>query len=277
MTSRGEPPSVEQGTASRGTVVITGGASGIGRAVALLCGELGDSVAVLDRDADAARRVAAEATKGQGGAGVGLECDVARESSVRDAFRVIADTMAPIRGIVANAGIEENGPTHETSLVDWRRVLDANLDGTFLTCREGIRHGLAQKRLEAIVCVSSPAAFTGFAGGGNASYTASKGGISALVRSLALDYAAVGIRVNGLVPGATNTPLMSAQPVAAVGAQSRDSLAERAARVIPLGRMAHPTEIAQAAVWLLSDAASYVTGSHLFCDGGLSVKSANDF
>jgi NAD(P)-dependent dehydrogenase (short-subunit alcohol dehydrogenase family) len=119
-----------------------------------------------------------------------------------------------------------------------------------------------------VVCTSSPAAFVGHAGGGNAAYAASKGGISAMVRSLALDYAPYGIRVNAVVPGATDTPLLG---------DARDEIAERAREEIPLGRLAAPAEVAEAVLWLWSDAASYVTGSHLVVDGGLMAKSANTF
>jgi NAD(P)-dependent dehydrogenase (short-subunit alcohol dehydrogenase family) len=129
---------------------------------------------------------------------------------------------------------------------------------------------LAAGATGSVVCTSSPSAFVGFAGGGNAAYAASKGGISALVRSLALDYAAHGIRVNAVVPGATDTPLLTA------GAP-REQILERARKEIPLGRLGEPAEVAEAVVWLWSDAAGYVTGSHLVVDGGLMAKSANTF
>jgi NAD(P)-dependent dehydrogenase (short-subunit alcohol dehydrogenase family) len=127
---------------------------------------------------------------------------------------------------------------------------------------------LAAGRGGSVVCTSSPAAFVGFAGGGNAAYAASKGGISALVRSLALDYAPHGIRVNAVVPGATDTQLLGGD---------REQLIDRARREVPLGRLAAPAEVAEAVLWLWSDAASYVTGSHLVVDGGLMAKSANTF
>jgi len=104
---------------------------------------------------------------------------------------------------------------------------------------------------------------------GHVNYAASKGGVSALVRSLALDYAPHGIRVNAVVPGATDTGMLTAAP--------REELLERARHEIPLGRIADPSEVAEAVVWLWSDAASYVTGSHLVVDGGLLAKSANTF
>ena len=119
-----------------------------------------------------------------------------------------------------------------------------------------------------------PAAFVGFAGGGNSAYAASKGGVSAFVRSAAIDYASVGIRVNAVVPGATNTPMLLGTEDAHEGLRR---IRAAAAEQIPLGRVAEPSEVAAAVVWLLSDDASYVTGTQLVCDGGLMAKSANTF
>ncbi len=256
---------------------ITGGGSGIGRAVALLAAERGARVAVVDVDRDRAEQVAGEAA-GRGAAGaLGLGCDVGREGQLRQALERCERELGVADAVLANAGIEINAPAHELTLEQWQQVIDVNLTGTFLTARHGIAALLRSDRVGALVCTSSPAAFVGFAGGGNAAYAASKGGISALVRSLALDYAAHGIRVNAVVPGATATPLL----VTGVPADDRDAAwagLERDAREqVPLQRLARPEEIAQAVLWLLSDEASYVTGSHLVCDGGLLAKGANTF
>ena len=128
-----------------------------------------------------------------------------------------------------------------------------------------------------VVCTSSPSAFVGFAGGRNAAYAASKGGISAMVRSLALEYASAGIRVNGVVPGATDTPLLTVAAPVGQRIELRDRIVELAKQQVPLGRLGTPDEVANAVLWLWSDAASYVTGSHLVVDGGVLAKSANDF
>ena len=121
-----------------------------------------------------------------------------------------------------------------------------------------------------VVCTSSIAAFAGFAAGGAGAYSATKGGISSLVRCLAVDYASHGIRVNALVPGATETRLMwnNVQP------EQVHQMREQLSREIPLGRIANPEEPARAAIWLLSDDSSYVTGTQLVCDGGVLAKSA---
>jgi len=120
-----------------------------------------------------------------------------------------------------------------------------------------------------IVCVSSPLAVVATPGGSGA-YSASKGGVSALVRSLAVDYARRGIRVNALLPGPTETDLMWAT----VSAEEIDSTRELVAGEVPLGRLATPEEVARAAIWLLSDEASYVTGAQLPCDGGVLAKAS---
>ncbi len=259
------------------SVVVTGAGSGIGRAVVLACATRGASVAALDIDAVSARSVADEAAATGSPRAIGIECDVSVEASVRDSFAQAGESLGGFDGVCANAGVEINAALHEFGLEQWRRVLDVNLVGMFLTCREALRRLVEAGAPGSIVCTSSPSAFVGFAGGGNSAYAASKGGVSAFVRSAALDYAPHGIRINAVVPGATDTPML----VAGLDEESRDGELERirsaAKGQIPLGRLGRPDEIAAAVVWLLSDEASYVTGAHLVCDGGLLAKGANDF
>jgi NAD(P)-dependent dehydrogenase (short-subunit alcohol dehydrogenase family) len=253
--------------------LVTGAGSGIGRAVALHSAAAGSSVAVLDLDLEAAERVASEA-RALGGSATAIGCDVRDEAAVSDAFQQTVDMLGTPTRVHANAGIEVNRPVHEMSLADWQRTLEVNLTGAFLTCRAAVRDLLRAQTGGSIVCTSSPSAFVGFAGGGNSAYASSKGGITAFVRSMALEYAGVGIRVNAVIPGATDTPMLrptSDNPQAESDAQ----LLDLAASQIPLGRLARPGEIAEAVAWLFSDASSYVTGSQLVCDGGLMAKSAN--
>jgi NAD(P)-dependent dehydrogenase (short-subunit alcohol dehydrogenase family) len=257
------------------TVLITGGGSGIGRAVALRVATEGARVAVLDINAERARAVADEARRQGASATLGLACDVGDEGQVAAAFDQCAQDLGLPTGIFANAGIEINLPAHEMPYDVWNRVVTTNLSGVFLTCKHALRHFRAALRGGSIVCTSSPSAFVGWAGGNNAAYGASKGGISALVRALALDYARDGIRVNAVVPGGTDTPLLWAHVAPEDLPRVRREVAARAQHEIPLGRLASPDEIAAAVCWLLSDAASYVTGSQLVVDGGLLAKSAN--
>jgi NAD(P)-dependent dehydrogenase (short-subunit alcohol dehydrogenase family) len=233
------------------TTLVTGAGSGIGAAVAAAAAREGARVAGLDIAFDGV----------QPGV-LALEADVGDEAAVERAVARCRDELGVATKVLANAGIEINAPAHELPRAEWDRTLEINLTGAFLTARCAIRAMLEAGLPGSVVCTSSPAAFVGFAGGGNAAYAASKGGISAMVRSLALDYAPAGIRVNAVVPGATDTPLITGDPDVAQ---------------IPLGRLGTPDDVAAAVLWLWSDAAAYVTGSHLVVDGGLMAKSANTF
>ena len=259
------------------TIIVSGAASGIGRAVALACAERGARVGVLDINADAAGQVVDEARRLGAPDAEPLVCDVSDERDVEKAFAHCVARLGTPSGLHANAGIEINQPAHLMRLADWQRVLQVNLTGIFLCCRQAIRAMIAGGQGGSIVCTSSPSAFVGFAGGGNSAYGASKGGISALVRSLAIDYAPHGIRVNAVVPGATDTPLLLLGKPDGERSETRNELLRQASQQIPLGRLAQPGEVANAVTWLLSGEASYVTGSHLVCDGGLLAKSANTF
>lgn len=258
-------------------VLITGAGSGIGRAVALLCAERGARVAALDNDPAAAAQVVAEIDDLGTSPTVALDCDVRSEAAVASAVdRCVAELGTPT-SVFANAGIEVNAPPHEMSLGDWRKVLEVNLTGTFLTCKHALRAMLAAQSSGSIVCTASPSAFVGFAGGGNGAYGASKGGVAALVRSMALDYARYGIRINAVVPGATDTPMLVAQGNRRQESEVRSELEAEAALQVPLRRLGQPREVAYAVAWLMSQEAAYVTGTHLVCDGGLLAKSANTF
>lgn len=252
------------------TIAITGGGAGIGRAVAMQCAARGDGVAVLDIDSAAARDAAADALSAGASKALGIECDVSCEESVACAFELIATGLGPLYGAFANAGLDAGGFLHELPGELWKRVLDTNLTGIYLTCKYALQQILKAGTGGSIVCTSSPAASVAFAAGGAAAYSASKGGVSALVRCMAVDYAKYGIRVNGVVPGATETRLMWAN----VEPSAMPAMRQRICEEVPLGRLARPDEIARAVVWLLSDESSYVTGSHLVCDGGILAKAS---
>lgn len=235
-------------------------------------------MAALDIDVDRADAVAAQAMEAGSPVAVGVSCDVSAEDSVRAAFDRVQEHLGGFDAVCANAGVEVNAPLHSFELERWRSVIDVNLVGMFLTCREALLRLVASETTGSIVCTSSPSAFVGFAGGGNSAYAASKGGVSAFVRSAAIDYAQHGIRVNAVVPGATDTPmLLATQEDGADRPVEMDRIRSAARTQIPLGRLGQPEEIAAAIVWLLSSEASYVTGAHLVCDGGLMARSANDF
>lgn len=257
--------------------LVTGAGSGIGASMALLAAERGYRVAALDIDAHQAENTARLAKERGSPLSMALIADVADPEDVQRAVQACQEELGCPTALLVNAGIERNGLAHQLPLDDWQAVIDVNLSGAFLTARTTIRAMLESGTPGSIVVTSSPAAFVGFAGGGNAAYAASKGGLSAMVRSLAIDYAGHNIRVNAVVPGATDTPLLVAHLPPPERESARAKMRAQAREQIPLQRMGTPKETAEAALWLCSDAASYVTGSHLFCDGGLTARSANTF
>ena len=257
-------------TSSENRLIVVTGGGGIGRATALLCARRGDRVAILDKNGESAKR-AADAARGEGASGsVGLACDVTDEAQVAQAFALIHEQFGAPYGIFANAGIDIGGLIHEMPLELWKRILDTNLTGIFLACKHGLQQMLAAQISGSIVCTSSPAGFIAFAAGGSGAYSATKGAVSSLVRCMAIDYARFGIRVNAIVPGATETGLMWAN----VSAGEVETMRAQLCREIPLGRLASAEEPARIVAWLLSDETAYMTGSHVVCDGGILAKGA---
>ena len=199
----------------------------------------GEGIAAIDLDPACLQDVVSQARQAGARDVLALESDVGSEQAVDSALRNAASVSASDCG-PRECGIEINSAAHELALCDWSRTLDVNLTGAFLVARRAIAEMLAAGVSGSIVCTSSPAAFVGFAGGGNAAYAASKGGISAMVRSLALDYARAGIRVNCVVPGATDTPLLTAAVSPAERPRARDRIAVLAREQVPLGRLVPP-------------------------------------
>jgi NAD(P)-dependent dehydrogenase (short-subunit alcohol dehydrogenase family) len=254
-------------------VLITGAASGIGKALALLCATRQCQLVVVDQNAAAASEVAQEATTRGAPSAISIAADVRVEAEVERAFAEAEQRLGVPTAVCASAGIDRSSQFHDLPADQWRQVIAVNLDGVFHTAKHAIRGLLRTATAGSIVCVSSPAASVGFAAGGAVAYSASKGGVSALVRSLAVEYASRGIRVNAIVPGATETPLAWAN----VDPQKIPDFRKQLSAEIPLGRLAEPEEPARAALWLFSDESSYVTGSHLVCDGGILAKASISF
>lgn len=255
------------------TAFITGGGAGIGRAVAMLCAAQHSRVAIVDIDAGAANRAADEARNRGAPVAISLPCDVADREALAQVYnRAVAGIGVP-DAVFAGAGIDRGGAIHELPGETWDRVLRTNLDGVFNTVQPAVRAMIEAGVRGSIVCASSPAAFVGFAAGGASAYSASKGGISALVRCLAVDCARYGIRVNAVVPGPTETAMMWAN----VSTEDVPELRRGISKEVPLGRLADPEEPARAVLWLFSSESSYVTGSHLVCDGGVLAKASISF
>jgi NAD(P)-dependent dehydrogenase (short-subunit alcohol dehydrogenase family) len=199
-----------------------------------------------------------------------MACDVAQENEVVGAFQKSAERFGPAWGVLANAGIDQAGMIHELPLETWDRVLAVNLTGVFLTCKYGLQQMMESGTGGSIVCTSSPCGSVALPVGGMGAYSATKAGISALVRCMAVDYARHGIRVNAVVPGATETGMMWNN----VAPAEMEAMRAQLNREIPLGRLAQPSDVAKAVVWLLSDESEYTTGSHLVCDGGVMAKAS---
>ncbi|MBN9511717.1 MAG: glucose 1-dehydrogenase [Alphaproteobacteria bacterium] len=246
-----------------GTVsVITGGARGIGRAIAFGVARSGATVHLFDRDGEAAAHTAAEIAA-EGFPAHGHAVDVTDEASVVAAFDAVA-AEGRIDSLVNNAGMALRRPSVELSREDFERVIDVNLTGVFLCARTAARHMLRAGR-GAIV---NTASIMGLSGGGlypNISYQASKGAVVNLTRALAVEWAASGIRVNAVAPTWVRTDFIA--PLL-----NNPELMARIAAVTPLGRVAEPEEIVGAALFLLSDAASMVTGHTLPVDGGFLAQ-----
>jgi NAD(P)-dependent dehydrogenase (short-subunit alcohol dehydrogenase family) len=246
------------------TVLVSGAASGIGRAVCLLAAERGMAVGLLDSDAEHVEAVADE-LRALGARAAVAVVDVTDWDALERAVSDLGRALGPAAKLVSCAGIDRGGRLPGLAQDVLRRVLEVNLVASLhlaALCIPAMTDG------GSIVLVSSPAAFAAFPEA--TAYSAAKGGISAAVRTLAIDHAADGIRVNALVPGSTETPLMWAN----VPDEDVEDVRRQLRSEIPLGRLADPSEPARAALWLLSDESSYVTGSHLVCDGGLLARSA---
>jgi NAD(P)-dependent dehydrogenase (short-subunit alcohol dehydrogenase family) len=253
--------------------VVTGAASGIGRATALRLAREGAAVAAVDRNAAGAEETAG-AIRAAGGRATAARCDVARSADVAAAAERIerelgaADVLANVAGIGDTAGLEGIETLDDAR---WSLVLAVNLSGAFYWCR-ALLPGMAARGRGAVVNVSSLAGRSKSANGGLA-YTASKAGLLGLTRHLAFDYGPRGVRVNAICPGGVDTPMLRAGGVGA--ARSSAEAEARATRIaaygwfMPIKRLSTPEEQAAAIAFLASDDASYVNGVSLDVNGGL--------
>jgi 3-oxoacyl-[acyl-carrier protein] reductase len=233
--------------------LVTGAGQGMGRAIVRHFAEQGATVYAADINLDAL----AETVAGLGERGRVQLCNVSDEASVRAAFERIVGDCGRLDILVNNAGIGSHDAFVDTPLENWNRVIAVNLTGAFLCSREAARL-MSQAGSGAIVNLASTAAMTGE---GPSHYCASKAGIMGLTRSTARELAASGIRINTLVPGPTDTPMMADIPSVWMDAM---------VKAIPLGRLCQTEEIARVASFLASDDASFITGQNIAVNGGMA-------
>jgi len=245
--------------------LVTGAASGIGRATAERLSVEGARVYAVDLQADRIAGVAAELTEA-GGQADGRVCDVADEAQVRETIAACVSRFGKLDVLCNVAGILRFDHFHELATADWQRILAVNLTGTFLCAHYALPQMLAQG-CGTIINLASPHAFQ--TGKHIAAYAASKGGIVALTRQMALDYGRLGVRVNCVVPGAVDTPMLRAD--IQQGADWEANL-HGWERNQPIGRLGQPADIAKVIVWLASEDAAFVLGAPIIADGGLLAQ-----
>lgn len=242
--------------------LVTGGDSGIGQAVCFELAAHGAAVAInYVGSPDEAQKMVGE-IEGVGAKALAVQMDVASESDVQRAFAAAGETLGGVDLLVNNAGVEHPYKLLDMPLEAWQKVIDVNLTGAFLCAREAARAMRDQRSPGTIVNISSvheQIAWERFS-----HYCASKGAMKLFAQSIAKELAPLGIRVLSVAPGAIDTPIN--RSVLENPQESATVLAE-----IPLGRWGHVSDIARAVAWLASEQASYVTGTTLFIDGGMTL------
>jgi len=248
------------------TAIITGGGSGIGEAIARRLSDSGAIVVICDVDGGQATNVARE-IEAAGGRAFAFTCDVSDEESVITAVKWVTETIGTANVVVNAAGIGIESSLVDTSFAQFTKTVGVNLVGTFLVCREAARAMINAGIAGRILNISSAQAGLGMPLA--SSYAASKAGVDGLTRAIAIELAPLGIRANALRPGPTWTNMTAV-------AWSEEDTAQKVSARVPLSRIANPIEIANAALFLLSDESSYCTGITLDVDGGYRADGRVD-
>ena len=233
---------------------VTGAGQGMGRAIVRHFAEQGATVVAADINLEAARQT----IEGLGDKALAVSCNVADSDSVATAMAAVQERFGSLDVVVNNAGIGSIDAFADTPDEHWQRVIGVNLTGTFFCSREAVKLMLKATTPGVIINISSTAAVTGE---GPSHYCAAKAGVMGLTRSMARELASNGIRVNTIVPGPTNTPMMADIP---------EDWMQSMLKAIPLGRMGETDEIARVAAFLASDDASFITGQNLAVNGGMA-------
>ncbi|MFK4144040.1 3-oxoacyl-ACP reductase FabG [Streptomyces sp. NPDC004065] len=236
--------------------LVTGASRGIGAAIALTLAEHGCDVALNYRSNDTKAEEVAERIRALGREALPLRADISDEAQVAAMYKELKAAWRSLDVAVLNSGVTADGHLAAMSGAKWQEVIGTNLTGTFYTAREATKQMYASGG--AIVLIASTSGIAGRAG--QANYAASKGGVISLAKTLSYEVAPRGIRVNVVAPGFIDTDMVKKVPPA----QMKEAL-----QAIPMGRMGTPAEVAQAAAFLASPAASYITGKVLTVDGGM--------
>ena len=246
-------------------ILVTGSASGIGRAIVFKAAEEGGKVIATDINDEAGSKVVDEVLK-HGWHAVYYHMDVSREEDVSKIFKLVEEKYGGVDGLVNNAGISGYHPfTHEAPTEEWDNIIAVNLRGVFLCTKYAIRQ-MIRKGGGSIVNISSIAASIG-SNVFSPAYHASKGGVLSMTLHDAITYAPMKIRVNAVQPGFVDTPMVRGV-MRVFGGEA--ALIQVLNETIPWKRMASPEEVAEIVVFLLSDKAKYITGSSIVIDGGLT-------
>lgn len=244
--------------------IITGGGAGLGRAICEGFAQYGALVAVVDLD-EALAKETCDSIEKDGGKAVAITCDVSKVEHVQSAIAQCTDKLGPVDILVNNAGTLKRSPAEEMSDEAWDLIMNVNLRGAFLFCREVGKSMIARGKGGRIINVASIAALVGLETG-NVNYSASKGGMIAMTRCLAIEWAKHKILVNAIAPTHTRTPFLERV------LKAKPENLQYFLNNIPLGRLGEPSDFVGPAVFLASDASALVTGHTLVVDGGHTAK-----
>jgi len=242
--------------------LVTGGGSGVGRAIALALAEAGINVTICGRREAELAKVA-----GESGRIFGIAADVTNEASMASLYHAAEAARGPFDIVIANAGMAGSTPANKTTLADWQKTLDVNLTGAFLTVKPALA-GMAARKTGRIIFIASTAGLKGYAY--VAPYVAAKHGVVGLMRALAAETAKSGVTVNAVCPGFVETDMLeeSIQRIVDKTGRSVEEARTSLASTNPQGRFIQPQEVAAAVLWLCGDAAASITGQTISISGG---------
>lgn len=243
-------------------IIVTGGAQGIGKAVAQAMADDGADIGIFDLKLDTARQVAGEIAQTYGTQARAYACDVTKEEQVAAAIQAFVADFGTLDGVFNNAGVCMHKGALEVSNADWNKVANVNLNGVFLVAREAAKQFIREGKKGSIVNTASMSATIVNIPQKQCSYNATKAGVVHMTKSLAVEWAQYGIRVNCISPGYIWTEMT---------ASTEETMRETWIKMIPFGRMGTPDELAGGVIYLMSDAATYTSGADLIMDGCFTV------